>query len=101
MLLQRPCLQNAPAKVVENLFSGSVTTPTWNHAPPCTSTHACSFAAAEVFVVLTVYEVRDLLAQVPDGAEARRLAPYCFDTTDDKAPGIPIRNSVQPGLGSG
>ena len=34
------------------------------------------------FVVLTVYEVRDLLAQVPDGAEARRLAPYCFDTTD-------------------
>ena len=34
------------------------------------------------FVVLTVYEVRDLPAQVPDGAEARRLAPYCFDTTD-------------------
>ena len=34
------------------------------------------------FIVLTVYEVRDLLAQVPDGAEARRLAPYCFDTTD-------------------
>ena len=28
-------------------------------------------------------EVRDLLTRVPDGAEARRLAPYCFDTTDE------------------
>ena len=31
------------------------------------------------FVVLTVYEVRDLLAQVPNRAEMARLASHCSD----------------------